>query len=295
MTPKELRTFLRLYRQVTRDLTLARTKSNNAGLIEALNALAGRAYGILYRAPRRSVWSALWDALETVADTVRRRRNFVFISTGLFFASAIFAFMLLNVVPQTRDFFVPAGFEQAFEGWKTGTFESRTGSEGIGATAFYAQNNPRASIVTGAFGAGSFGVMSVYLIATNGALIGTLTHELAPLGLVGFLFSSIFPHGVPELSGIFIAGACGMMLGWALINPGQKTRGDALKAVGKDAFVLLATSVVLMFIAAPIEGFFSFNPQVPQWLKVVVGAVEVVLWGLFWTQFGRKDRPVETY
>ena len=150
-------------------------------------------------------------------------------------------------------------------------------------------NNPRAAILTGAIGAGTFGVGSVFMVILNGGLIGALSHEVLPVGKLGFLLSSIFPHGVPELSGLIISGSSGLLLGYALINPGRRRRGDALKEVGPDAVTLLATSVALMFVAAPIEGFFSFNPLVPQWVKVVVGSVSLVAWLTFWSQFGRSE------
>ena len=79
----------------------------------------------------------------------------------------------------------------------------------------------------------------------------------------------------------------GLLFGWALIFPGRFSRGDSLREVGPDALTLLATSVILMFIAAPIEGFFSFNPNIPDWVKASVGGVEVVIWALFWSQFGK--------
>jgi uncharacterized membrane protein SpoIIM required for sporulation len=80
-------------------------------------------------------------------------------------------------------------------------------------------------------------------------------------------------------------------LGYALVNPGRRRRADALRLVGKDAIVLLATSVVLMFIAAPIEGFFSFQPFIPQWLKVVVAGVSACAWAGLWIFFGRTPGP----
>jgi hypothetical protein len=52
-----------------------------------------------------------------------------------------------------------------------------------------------------------------------------------------------------------------------------------------------------MFIAAPIEGFFSFNQSIPIPVKIVVAVIELVLWTLFWMNLGRsKDAktPTET-
>jgi uncharacterized membrane protein SpoIIM required for sporulation len=109
------------------------------------------------------------------------------------------------------------------------------------------------------------------------------------VGNLDFLVSSIIPHGVPEISGLWISCSAGLLLGWALINPGRRSRGEALKAVGKDAIVLLAISVVLMFIAAPIEGFFSFNPRIPGAVKVTVAVLEAIGWLAFWSFFGRDE------
>ena len=148
------------------------------------------------------------------------------------------------------------------------------------------------SILSGAVAAATFGVGTAERLYSNGAILGALAYEMNTVGKVGFLFASILPHGVPELSGIIMAGAGGFVMGWALINPGRRKRGEALKAAGKDAIVLLCTAVVLMFIAAPIEGFFSFNPHVPSAAKVVVILVELVFWGIFWTGFGRKNEDL---
>jgi len=120
-----------------------------------------------------------------------------------------------------------------------------------------------------------------------------LAHEMAPVGKLGFLISSIAPHGVPELSGIIVAGSAGLLLGYSLINPGRRRRSDSLKAVGKDAIVLLATSVMLMFIAAPIEAFFSFQPMVPQWVKAVVAIISVCAWAMLWIFYGRPTQEIE--
>jgi uncharacterized membrane protein SpoIIM required for sporulation len=154
-------------------------------------------------------------------------------------------------------------------------------------TGFYASNNPRAALATGGIGAATLGLGSIYLLFTNGALMGTLANGMAEVGKLDFLLASVFPHGVPEISGLIISGAAGLRLGYAVLNPGRRTRGEALRAVGKDSFVLLSTSIVLMFIAAPIEGFFSFSPRVPQSWKVIVGCIEVVIWALLWTRVGR--------
>jgi uncharacterized membrane protein SpoIIM required for sporulation len=289
LTGEELRELVKLYRRTSTDLATVRTRSANLTLSDYLNDLVARAYSILYRQPAAPFIKTLQEIVVLAAQTVRRRRIFVILSTLIFFGSAFFAFGLLRTVPETRAALIPPQAEANFEAWKAGRFEERDDVTSALMSGFYASNNPRVAIIAGAVGAGSFGFLSVLMNFQNGMLIGALAHEVEPVGHLGFLLSSISPHGVPELSGIWIACSAGMLLGWALINPGQRSRGDALAAVGKDAVVLLATSVVLMFIAAPIEGFFSFNPNVPMPVKIVVAVVEAIAWLAFWTYFGREQ------
>lgn len=289
LSDDELREYLRLYRRASTDLALARTKSRNPGLVDFLNDLVARAYSVFYRAPRPAVGQSIVNALSTATQTIRRRRAFVFTAAAIFFGSWIFVFFVMGAVPQAKEILVGPQADKLFEGWKKGQFEQRSGSEDIAMNGMYASNNPRVAIVAGAVGAATFGVGSIYLLFQNGAMVGALSSEMNKVGKLDFLLSSIFPHGVPELSGAIVAGSAGLLLGWALINPGRRRRLDSLKSVGKDAVTLIVTSVFLMFIAAPIEAYFSFNPVVPGWLKTTVGAVSLVAWLTFWTSYGKSD------
>ncbi len=288
LKPEELHEFVRLYRRVSADLALVRTKSTNLQLTDFLNDLAGRAYTTLYRSPHKPFFKAIGDAIALSAQTVRRRRFFMYASTLLFFGSCVFSFLLMQNVPETQQYFVPEEARKNFDGWKEGRFEERESSVSIEMTAHYATNNPMASIMTSSLAASTFGVGTAYLIYNNGTLIGALSYEMNTVGKLGFLWASIMPHGVPEIGGLLIAGGAGFVMGWALINPGRRKRGEALREAGKDALVLLCTAVVMMFIAAPIEGFFSFNPAIPSFVKVIVIGVELVFWGLFWTGYGKE-------
>jgi uncharacterized membrane protein SpoIIM required for sporulation len=293
LKPEELHEFVRLYRRVSADLALARTKSTNLQLIDFLNDLAGRAYAILYRAPRKPFLKSIGDSIVLGAQTVRRCRSFVFASVLLFFGSAALSFFLMKFVPDTRDFFVTEEMRPHFDQWKEGRHQERTGGMSVEMTAVYATNNPMVSIITGAAAASTFGIFTAERLYENGAILGALSYEMDTVGKLGFLWASIMPHGVPELSGIIFAGAAGFVMGWALINPGRRKRADALRAAGKDALILLCVGVVLMFIAAPIEGFFSFNPRVPSFVKVIVIAIELVFWISFWIGFGKTTEEAQ--
>ncbi len=291
---EEFHDFIKLYRRVSADLATARTRSNNIQLIQFLNDTVARAYGILYRSPRHPLWRSLVEGMNLAAQTVRRCRWFALTSALTFVLSGFLAFHMLDLFPQSRTVFVPEGWEQVFEKWKSGEFDEASPDQSIMMTGFYMTNNPLQAVLGGGVAASTFGLGTVGILYRNGTLFGALAHEMAPAGKMPHLFISVSPHGVTEISGLVLSGAAGLVMGYALINPGRRRRAAALKSAGKDAIVLLTTSILMMFMAAPIEGFFSFNPRIPDALKVAFALSSAAAWALFWTQMGKSSEPASS-
>ena len=287
LTADEFAEFVTLYKRASTDLAVVRTKSKNLQLADFLNDLVSRAYGSLYTEPRGSIFSSIGFGLKLAAQTVRRRRWFVLTSGLLFFGSAFWSFLLMTFVPATRDNFIPPGMEKQFEEWKR-PFDQRSASESAGMTGFYLSNNPRAAIFAGAISAATFGLGTATMLYENGVLLGALAKDLEPSGQTRRFLIWISPHGVPELSGVIISGAAGFLIAWCLIHPGRRRRGAALRDAGKDIIVLLTTGTMMMFVAAPIEGFFSFNPIVPDYIKLSVTVISLAGWITFWSGYGKE-------
>lgn len=289
LTSPELKEFVRLHRRTSGDLATIRTRSSNEGLALFLNELVGRSYGILYNQPPQKLGALAGKGIENIAIAVRRNFGFVGASAAIFFLSGLVVFILVSIRPDYKPLLAPPGSEALFEHWKSGEGAERDLGQNITAMGFYASNNPLVSIITGAVGAGSMGLVSLYFLWNNGAIIGVLAHEMATVGKLDFLFTSIAPHGVPELSGIILSGAAGLRFGWSILFPGVLSRTESLKRAGPDGLALIIGGVLLCFIAAPIEGFFSFDPRIPQVVKAIVALVEVIGWSVFWSQFGKNS------
>lgn len=289
---EELTEFVKLYRSSAADLAQVRTQSSNAELIEFLNVVVGRAYGILYRKPKRSIGEGLRGALSLGAQTVRRRKAFVFASALVVLCGIAFSASLLASRPHLRSYVVSEQEEPLFAKWREGKFEERSFDEMMMMQGFYSSNNPRVAIIAGSISASTFGVGTFYLLWTTGVQLGALGSDMAGVGKLGFFIGSICPHGSTELTGAVISGAAGLCLGWALIAPGRKSRGEALRDAGKDAFVLLVMAIIMMFLAAPVEGYFSFNPRVPMPVKVVFGCLAFGGWLLYWSGYAKDAAPL---
>ncbi len=293
LSNREILEFVRLYRRASTDLSLIRTRSANEPLAMYLNNLVGRAHGILYKQPPKPIIKAIGDMLNETALTFRRNKPFFWASFSILFGSAFLIYFLIWKDHSFLSLFIQPG-DKNIEAWKKGGFEGRGVGEGGLMTFFYAGHNPQVSIIEGAIGAASMGFYSIVLLFQNGAILGALASEMQSVHKLPFLISSLVPHGVPELSGIIFAGAAGLRFGWAILVPGVYSRGESLRRSAKDGVTMIVTGVFLCFIAAPIEGFFSFSPHIPQIVKFIFGCVSLAAWVYFWSFFGKApslDNP----
>jgi uncharacterized membrane protein SpoIIM required for sporulation len=134
-----------------------------------------------------------------------------------------------------------------------------------------------------------FGVGTFYVLAFNGAMFGAL---LALTYRAGFgddlLFGFVISHGVIELTCIFIAGGAGILIGTALLMPGNLSRGDALKSRGLDAVRLIIGCIPLLVVAGIIEGFISPQP-IPSAIKIGIGVITGITLYSYLFLAGRED------
>jgi uncharacterized membrane protein SpoIIM required for sporulation len=293
LTGAEIVEYVRLYRQTSGDLAYLAAHSSNREVVTYLNTIVSRAYGQLYRSRTASFGKIIQQGLWLAADTFRRRVWFTAFTFLLFLTAAFYTSTMMTVRPETRSYFVTEEMEPLFKEWQKGGFDGRSADESVMMTGFYASNNPKVGLMTIGIAAGTAGIGSTVLIWKNGVMLGALGFDMFSVGKLGFLLSSIMPHGVSEMGGIFVAGAAGYVLAFGLLFPGSRRLGDSLKHAGKDAFILAVLALVMIFAAAPIEGFFSFNPAVPQSLKVAFALVAITGWTAFLGFYGRKTDPRE--
>src|SRR5207245_9572651 len=105
-------------------------------------------------------------------------------------------------------------------------------------------------VVMLAFGFGVvFGLPVMYVLITNGISLGGLFGLTEAYGLAGGLFDFVIAHGVLELSVIVAVGGAGLMMGWALVSPGNRRRVDALVDATRRAFILVLGLAPLLVIA----------------------------------------------
>ncbi|MDQ2952797.1 MAG: stage II sporulation protein M, partial [Chloroflexota bacterium] len=139
-------------------------------------------------------------------------------------------------------------------------------------------NNVRVAVVLFAGGM-TAGLLTVYALAVNGAMLGTIFAVVQSYGLGGGLLAFIAGHGVLELSAIFLSGGAGLRLAWTIVRPGERSRRDALRLGAAQAARTLMLVIPVLGIAGLIEGFLSPSGA-SDLLKAAVGLVTgALLWG----------------
>jgi uncharacterized membrane protein SpoIIM required for sporulation len=130
-------------------------------------------------------------------------------------------------------------------------------------------------------------VPSVFVLWSNAVNLGLSAGVMIGHDKGGVFFGLITPHGLLELTAVFVATAAGLRLGWSWIAPGPRTRMQALAQTGRATVGMAIGLTVVLLVTGLIEALVT--PSVlPTWFRVGTGvAVEVGFVVYVWT-LGRR-------
>jgi uncharacterized membrane protein SpoIIM required for sporulation len=267
----EVRELGRNYRRTSSDLAVARAESRDPRLINYLNSLVIRAHGRIYQADPQGGSRIKEFFARDLPRTFRRTWGYTAVSFGVFALFAVIGFVGTKYDPEFSELMgVPPAFREMYIENKVHWWENLNEANQVGASKIMT-NNVQVTIGTFALGA-LFGIGTLFSLAFNGAVNAAVLALTYRAGYGNELLTFMVGHGVIELSCIFIAGGAGLLIGSALLMPGDLSRADALKSRGKDAVRLMLGVAVLLVVAGIIEGFISPTP-IPAKIKFSIGAL----------------------
>ena len=283
LSPAEILRLGTLYRAAAADLALARRLYPMAAGTERLQGLVVRAHAAVYgRATRdqtageffsRGLWRQIWGQRSNLA-----------ISAGVMVGAVVLGVVWAVTDPASASGILPGGANVSVH--TRGAFYGISVPARGGLAVQIFVNNIIVSMT--AIGGGfTFGILTLYSLAYNGALLGVLgALEWRGGGFDQFV-RLIVPHGLLELSCIALAGAGGMAIARALIDPGRRSRADALSSMVPALGALVLGVMVFLVVAGLTEGFIT-PWDLPAPAAVGLG---VVLAGGFWTMVVVRGRP----
>ncbi|HUW01243.1 MAG TPA: stage II sporulation protein M [Acidimicrobiales bacterium] len=267
LSPAELDEMLGLYHRTSAHLSHARAQYADPALTRRLTALVAKANVAVYGTKARS-----WRAFTTFFShsfpaAVWQSRRFVLAAFVLTFLPAIVialwiansdAALEASAPDAVRQAYVEQNFEEYYKSSPSAQFATEV-----------TVNNIRVAFL--AFAGGIlFCVGTAYILVSNGANVGYIAGWFVVADAQPFFYGLILPHGLLELTAVVIAGASGLRLGWAVIAPGDRTRGQSVAEEGKRAAVIVLGLVLVFIVAGTIEGFVT-GSALPTFARVGIG------------------------
>ncbi|HET9588443.1 MAG TPA: stage II sporulation protein M [Anaerolineales bacterium] len=277
LSESQVRYLARLYRAATSDLALAKRDFPRSEITAYLNQLVARAHAVVYRSEPLALKRIWGFAAAGFPRLFRETWIFTFIAALLFIFPAVVSGLVTYARPASATLLLPLqahrliGIVEDKELWIDIPVEERPY-----VSAFIMRNNIQVSFLAFASGL-TAGLLTLWVLFLNGLMIGTLTGLTAFHGIGFELWTFVIGHGVIELSVIFMAGGSGLMLGWAILQPGLLRRRDALAQAARKAVYLLLGAVPWLVVAGTIEGFISPNEDIPIPVKWTVGIASGIL------------------
>jgi len=290
----DIQILARLYRSVCCDLSLVQSREWGHRLELYLNDLVAQGHSCLYRSRPGSIRSLIHFVTSGFPALLRYHWPFFLVALILFAGPFFISMAIIAIDPVSAERLVDQQvLDGAVASYST-THYTRLDQEYANTrslmTGFYIWHN--IGIAFRAFALGILaGVGTVATLLFNGITLGAITGYLIHHGCSDNFFSFAISHGSFELTAIVIAGAAGLLMGWGIVHPGERTRLDSLKHHGQEAVKLAFGAGVMLTVAAGIEAWFSPLP-IHHLPKYIIGTM---LWLLVivWLWLGGKEAVID--
>ncbi|MGB7212937.1 MAG: stage II sporulation protein M [Gemmatimonadales bacterium] len=287
--------FAARYREVSSDLARARTYNAPEATLDRLERLVAAGHNALYREPPRSLTRLTELAWRRCPAAVVNAWRTVLLALVFLFVPAAVGWTIVRERPGLAYELLPDLMLERAASAKTRidrglTYYEAAPEDRPATAAAIIGNNVRVAFAC--FAGGIFlGVGSLFLLATNGATLGISAAHFANLGVLGYLMAFIIGHGILELFAIAVAGAAGFQLGFALVAPGDHSRGEAVRLAGRGAIPMVGATVVLLVVAGTIEGLASAS-DAGMTERLLISGLSAVFLVLYLTNGWRHRRDV---
>jgi uncharacterized membrane protein SpoIIM required for sporulation len=127
----------------------------------------------------------------------------------------------------------------------------------------------------------------LFLMFTNAVNVGVIGGAMLAAGKASVFFGLILPHGMLELTCVFIAGGVGLRTGWSWIDPGLLPRTRALAEAGRATAVVALGVGAALVVAGVLEAFVTPS-GLPTWARIGLGAVAEIAFLTYLIVLGRR-------
>jgi len=284
LTAAESDELVHLYRRVATQLSLVQSRTPDPALAARLSGLLARARGAVVGPAGGSGWSALArGARVDFPAAVYRTRWW---SLGMIVANLVLATAIawwlrehperLHRVISDSDVrnLVDHEFADYYSAHPARSFAAQVWTNNALVTAF-------------ALFLGVTVIGPLYVMLQNTINLGLVGGAMLGAGKGDVFFGLILPHGMLELTVVFIAGGAGLRLGWSWLAPGARPRSEALAEAGRSAGVIALGLAGALAVSGALEAFVTPS-GLPTWARIGLGAVAESAFVTYVVVLGRR-------
>lgn len=289
LTGPEVDELVDLYQRTATHLSVIQSAGRDAVLIAKLSSLVARARGAV-AGGRQALWRDVARFLrEDFPAVVYRTRWWwlgaaagsilVALAYGVWIAHSPEA-QLAVAPPEVVKQLVSEDFKNYYSSAPAQDFTSRVFTNNVFVAAL-------------AILLGIFLLPVIYILYSNALNVGIAGGLLAANGKTGEFFGLILPHGILELTAVFVAAGLGLKLGWTVVDPSGRSRATALAEEGRALVVGALGLALMLLVSGFIEGFVTPS-GLPTWLRIGIGVLAESLFLVWVFVYGRRahDRGV---
>ncbi len=273
LTGAEVDEVVDLYQRVATHLSVLRSRASDPALVARLSSLVARARGVV-AGGSRGTWNDVVRFLSADFPAVCYRTRawwggaalaFVLVATafGLWVAQNPEVQQAIGTPEEIRQL-----VEEDFEG-----YYSSAPAQDFALRVF--TNNAYVAMQSILFGA-LLGLPIPYVLLQNALNVGVSGGLMAANDRLGLFFGLILPHGLLELTAVFVACGLGLRLGWTVVDPGSRTRSAALAQEGRALVSGALGLALVLLVSGVIEGFVTPS-GLPTAVRVGIGVLAEAL------------------
>lgn len=288
LTGPEVTELVELYQRVGTQLSRVRTEAPDPTVVAYLTQLVarGRARVTGSQAP---AWTELANFFRAgfPAAVWHARWWIVAAGTGFYLIATLVGLWVATNPQVQAAIATPEQVKQLVEH----DFADYYSSDAAGAFATQVwTNNAWVSalvLVSGAL----FCLPAIWVLAQNALNVGLTGGLMVAHGAGDVFFGLITPHGLLELTAVFVAAGAGIRLGWQWISPGPRPRSVALAQEGRAAITIALGLVAVLAVSGAIEAFVTPS-GLPTWARIAIGVIAFVGFAAYVWVFGSRAARV---
>jgi uncharacterized membrane protein SpoIIM required for sporulation len=256
------------YQRVATHLSVIRTSAPDAGAITYLSLLLSRARNRA-GAARGGTWYGVRSFVVDRFPAALYRLRWWWLGTmaGNVVATFVMMWWLLDhpnveqtlISPRDVDRLVNHDFSGYYSQYAAGHFAAQVWTNNVWVAAL-------------CLALGVLGVPVLYLLFQNIANLAIIGSIMTRHGHAAEFWGLILPHGMLELTAVFVAGGVGLRLFWSWVEPGDLTRARSFAREGRTAATVALGLVGVLAVSGCIEAFVTPSP-LPTWARIAIGVL----------------------